>query len=72
MNGERVMKKQSKVKFIDTGKISYCWACDGKGRTDKGGCKVCEGNGKWKEESYILVYKNKEGKKIAFAVDGLK
>lgn len=35
-------------------KFAICIECDGKGYSDKGICKVCEGSGqiKWEEEDF--------------------
>jgi len=34
-------------------------------------CKVCKGTGIYKEKSYIIIYKGKDGKRYGFPMDNI-
>ena len=72
------MKKLKVIKKIVK---TPCWVCEGKGEimvsASKTGatyepCKICQGTGKWLDETYYHIYTGKEGKKYCIDGDSLK
>lgn len=65
--------------IIDTSVDHECYKCSGKGKLYSnvncgcdnpcGICDVCNGTGKWREDSFILVVTQPDGTKIAFQSD---
>ena len=56
----------AKVEFIPRHHKSVCYICNGKG------CKQCDNTGIHVSKTWFLVYKDKNGQKMAFLVDTLK
>jgi len=69
-----------KVEIIDKSQEKECYECEGTGAHEifeKGvfatgifrNCKKCNGTGKYKQDSYLLITTQPNGQKIAFDVD---
>ena len=73
---------EAKVEFIKHFDSSVCHACEGTGFSIGPGihrkealkklCKVCDGTGRWIEDTFDLIATQPDGQKIAFRVDSLK
>lgn len=69
------------MKIIDNSQIVDCWKCNGTGIEmmedlhpahkviNQIPCSICKGTGKWKEDHYFFVIKDKNGQQIAFDGD---
>lgn len=60
------------MKYINKSIKSTCWTCNGKKKVDNKKCKSCNGTGKWTDDFWFLIVKDKNGQKYCYGVDGLK
>ena len=61
------MNKKSKI--IDTFVNQKCYTCTGTGKVKNKKCLTCLGTGVYKEESFIIITKDKNNNDIAFQID---
>lgn len=69
----------NKIEIKDTSEFHECCNCSStgmiRGSLDENmeycKCFICQGTGKCREESFILIAEQSEGQKIAFDIDNL-